>query len=439
MNNTTLALSAGFDRSLAWYQGGSVRYLVARVQADREDPSAEGSVLPANLALVIDASGSMSGAKLESAKRAASGVIDSLGANDVLSVISFASDVLVHVDGAYMDERGRADALSAVRRLETRGNTNLSDGWLTGSACVARRMIAGSGVAHRVVLMSDGQANEGVTAPTELARHAAELQARGITTSTVGIGDDYQAAVLQALAEEGGGQMHDAELAEDIVAILLGELRETKAVAVERATVTVDLPEGVEASLVGFYPSTQEPDRLVVRVGSLGTGRPRSVILKLKFPQGKIDDVVTLRVRASGRAAGTDSPVDALAQDAAMTFAHGARNTPQLQDPQLSLAVAEAWYAQVVHAVAGMNRGGERRQSRHYLERELRHFERYCRNLPGTELLTGELVLLLRHVDSDWDERTRKVMQHRSFAMARVQADVPNARVAQTWAERLEP
>ena len=436
MTNANLNLVAGLDRSLAWYSGNSVRYVVATVEADQDDSSAERPPMPANVALVIDASGSMSGAKLESAKRAAQGVIKALGPQDVLSVVSFAGEVLLHVDGMRMDDSGQADALSAVGKLEPRGNTNLSEGWFTGAACVARGMTAGPGMAHRVIVLSDGQANDGITSPSELAEHAGVLQVRGITTSTVGIGDDYETAVLQALAEQGGGQMHDAERAEDIVDILLGELRETQAAAIEQAVVTFDLPDKVQATPVGFYQSTREPGRLLVRLGSIALGRPRNVVVRLTLPEGEVDDTLTLRADAFGVATGTERAVTTSPQELAVKFVRGAANDAQVRDERLSVLVAESWHAQVVHAVAGMNRSGERRQARHFLERELRYFERYCRGLSGTEKLVGELALMIRHVDTEWNERTRKVMQYESVRAQRQQADF-RIESGPTWSERL--
>ena len=80
MTTPELTLSAAFDRRLACCEGGSVRHLVASLNAAATDDAAArtGPRKPFNLALVIDASGSMSGPKLEAAKRAALGVLDRL-------------------------------------------------------------------------------------------------------------------------------------------------------------------------------------------------------------------------------------------------------------------------------------------------------------------------------------------------------------------------
>ena len=55
---------------------------------------------------------------------------------------------------------------------------------------------------HRVLLLSDGQANEGISEARELAHHTRGLLERGIITSAVGIGDGYDELVLGGMAEK---------------------------------------------------------------------------------------------------------------------------------------------------------------------------------------------------------------------------------------------
>jgi Ca-activated chloride channel family protein len=415
-----------------------VRYVVAEVRAERAADAArvEPDPRPLNLALVIDASGSMAGRKLEHARRAALGVIEALGKRDRVSVVSFADDVITHVDGLMMTGPNKRRAAQAVARLDTRGCTNLGDGWLTGAECLARALDGERRRISRIILLSDGMANVGITSPEALAEHAAELRLRGITTSTVGIGDDYEAPVLQALAEHGGGQMHDAERAEEIVEVLLGELRDSLDLALENVTVTLFVPARVQAVPLGFYPTTTAGGEMRVVLGSLGSGRSRQAIFRLMLPPGEEGEEILLSLQAHAKAAGATAAIEAPVQELAVRLVRGSENNAQPRDVERSLAVARLWHASIVRTVARMNRAGDRREARHYLERELRFFQRYGKGLAGSDALVRELVLMLRRIGQEWDERTRKEMELFSFKYA---YSAPDHRAAprESWAARL--
>ena len=85
----------------------------------------------------------MSGGKLEAAKLASLGLLDRLNSRDRLTVVSFASDVVTHLQAAAMDEAGQRKARSAIGELSTRGMTNLSGGSFCrrrcGRSCRTRR------------------------------------------------------------------------------------------------------------------------------------------------------------------------------------------------------------------------------------------------------------------------------------------------------------
>ena len=84
----------------------------------------------------------------------------------------------------------------------------------------------------------------------------------------------------------------------------------------------------------------------------------------------------------------------------------------------------QAWQAEVLRQAVRMNRDGDRRAARHFLERELRWMERYARGLAGAEPLLAELVLMLRRVGEEWDERTRKEVFAASYQRVHGEADL---------------
>src|SRR5262249_43185932 len=155
-----------------------------------------------------------------------------------------------------MDDAGKLAARRAIRALETRGMTNLSSGWLTGAERVAEEMERrpGQSILNRVVVLSDGQANEGIRDERELRAHADRLRMLGIATSTVGIGDDYVSTLMELLAEHGGGRMHDAEHAAEIGEVVAAELRDMRQAVLDNVTLSISVPARALVEPYGGFP-----------------------------------------------------------------------------------------------------------------------------------------------------------------------------------------
>jgi hypothetical protein len=98
---------------------------------------------------------------------------------------------------------------------------------------------------NRCLLLTDGLANVGITDPAQLAHHAAELRARGVSTSTFGVGNDFDERLLQELADAGGGHFYyiaDAPQIRDAITSEVGETLEVVArdvtLEITRATIS---------------------------------------------------------------------------------------------------------------------------------------------------------------------------------------------------------
>ena len=88
-------------------------------------------------------------------------------------------------------------------RVEARSMTNLSAGWLSGLSLTQRGVAEGR--ISRVLLMTDGLANEGVTDKASLVAIGRDYLARGIRTTTLGFGADFNEDLLTRIADESGG------------------------------------------------------------------------------------------------------------------------------------------------------------------------------------------------------------------------------------------
>lgn len=424
-----MLLNARFDRSLVNVGGESVRYLVITARAPDIEVESSTPREPLNLAMVIDASGSMSGAPLEAAKTATIGVADSLLESDRLSIVSFASDVQLHIDAVRTDESGRRQVTDAVRRLVTRGSTNLAEGWLKGCECVAREL-ANAGVRGRnhVILLSDGHANQGELNPQVLEKHAHELRDRGVLTSTVGVGVNYSPVQLQAIAEAGGGRMHDAERPEEIIEVVLAELNETLRTSVENLEVDVAFPEGVRVDLYGSAPSSQTAGRLTAVLGSMVAGSTRRLVIKLTLPAGAAGKSLAIEMSARWKWPGDPAVQQSGPRKLELTYASASACTQQPRDPETARIVAEQWQSHVIRQAMILNQDGEYQRARGYAEQQLKWFERYCEGLLGAESMIELMRRFAPSVEVQYSMSSSKEMMLRAHKSSRGEADHRSSR-----------
>jgi Ca-activated chloride channel homolog len=437
MTDVNFTAAAAFDRKLFWEGGDSVRYLVARLKAHRKDARLPAERAPLNIALVIDASGSMGGGKLEAAKEAALGLAERLTERDRLTVVSFASDVLVHLDAVAVTTENSARIRSEISRLQTRGMTLLSGGWFAGAQCAARIAEEAPRMTPRVILLSDGHANEGIVDPEELREHAGELKMRGVLTSCLGIGDGYDEQLLRGIAESGGGRLHDAELTSEISSVLLGELDDIFGTAVEDARISLSVPHGVRVEALGRSNSEIRAGRLHVSIGPVQNEIERSVVFKVVCPRARKGDNLEFQVAANGRALDTGCVLETATVTVRLSAAEGSANSSQSRDAEMAEIVARTWSAHVVATAARMNRDGAYQDAEKYIERELRHFCRYVDGLVRGREMIGELELLARRVGRQFSSRMRKEMVLQSSLAMESRVDRRGAGKA-AWSARME-
>ena len=410
MTDLIFTVAAGFDRKLFWERGDSVRYLVTRLKARHPEDQRPAERAPLNIALVIDASGSMSDGKLEAAKEAALGLAERLTDSDRLTVVSFASDVVVHLDAVAVTAENAVRIRTEISQLRTRGMTLLSDGWFAGVECAARIAEEDPRLVPRVIILSDGHANEGIVDPEELREHAGELRMRGVLTSTLGIGDGYDEHLLRGIAENGGGRLHDAELTSEISSVLLGELDDIFGTVVEDAQIKINLPEGMRADVLGRGNAERHSGRILISLGSIQHDIERVAVFKIICPKARENDEFAFEVIASGRAVGEGAELETDATQVRLVAARGTANNSQPRDSEIALIVARTWSADVVTTSSRMNRDGAYGEAEKYIERELRYFRRYVEGLDGSQEMISELDLLLQRVGRRFSPRMHKEM-----------------------------
>ena len=420
-NTNEMIVNARVDRALTWYRGGSYRYMVVDIEAPDIESERNESRKPLNLALVIDRSGSMAGHPLDAAKEAAIGVANGLTEDDTLSVVCFDDETSVILNSVRMDAVGRDLAEHEIDRIRSGGTTDLSSGWLEGAELVAEVMNADSSFRNQVVVLSDGHANRGETNPSVLAEYASGLQARGIITSTVGIGDGYSPEVLQAIAENGGGRMHDAEYPHEIIEVVMAELNEITGTYSDQLNLEIYVPDDVELKCLSNYPAQEKGNGYInYQLGSINKRAVKQVVFQIKSPRGEIDELMDFRVSVNWL---HDEVPEAIMTHVLLTQVSGRANDAQPRDIETSLVVARTWQARIMRSITDANIHHDIQRLRDIEKNEFRYFKRYCHGLPGGEEMIRPLGRLLRRARRPMVERSRKEVTLAAYHMQKGESD----------------
>ena len=235
---------------------------------------------PLSAVLVVDRSGSMAGDKIDGARMAAERFVNSLRDGDALGVITFGTDVSTELPLTVIDSASRSRALRVVRGIEEGGGTNIDGGMRAAQRLLDQSDL--SGRVARVVLVSDGRPTEGDRREATLAGHAANLREHGITTSTLGLGLDYNEDLMERMALDGGGRYHYLRHADQMAKILDDELQHGAAVIATGTRLFFRADGVLEVLDAPGARVNRGGSQLAIDVGDLAAGEERHVLVKLR-------------------------------------------------------------------------------------------------------------------------------------------------------------
>jgi len=240
---------------------------------------------PMSLAIVIDHSGSMQGEKIEKAREAARGLVERLGERDRVALIQYDDAAETLVPSISVDATGRQRLYAAIGSIQDAGGTNIHDGLVLGRDEVLRSIVPGN--VNRLVLLSDGNANVGVTDVGSLSRLAADASERGVRITTVGLGADYNEDLMEAVAENGRGRYYYVKDATTLDAVFAGELKAIQGTVATGAELRLEPAcAGVEIAEVFGYVSRRDGRAVVIPLADVAGGDKRKIVARLKVPTG---------------------------------------------------------------------------------------------------------------------------------------------------------
>ena len=371
------------DRNLIRPAYKSNRFVLAEIVA----PPArrEHGRPPVNLAFVLDRSGSMNGDKIRLAKQAVEASIARLHDEDRFAIVVYDEQIDVVVGSTRATADARRMAVDRLKEIDARGSTNLGEGWLRGCEQVAAALSA-EGV-NRCLLLTDGLANVGITDRDELARHAGELRARGVSTTTFGVGNDFDEVLLQAMASGGGGHFYYIASATSIEDLITSEVGETLDIVARDVIVEVTAPDGVQVESLSPYPTRDGRGRTEIVVGDLTSDERVSIVLRLNFPYGQVG-------HSTGAVVGLADRDDVLADGSvklAWEYATDQENDSQDRDREVDRAVPRTFASRARQEAVGRNRAGDYKAAQRAVEATARRIRKYAGRDPELRAVVSEL------------------------------------------------
>ena len=233
---------------------------------------------PVAVSLVIDRSGSMEEAKkLDYAKKAGKTLVQSLGPDDRFGLTIYDDRVQVLVPmGTVKDKEKLFRLIDGI----TPGNTTFLSGGLEKGIDQLKGM--GKEGPCRVILLSDGLANRGVTQAELVAAIGAKAKGKGITVTTVGLGLDFNEDLMQLLAQRSGGQYYYIKDSEDLPAMFKQELNLTASLFTRNLNAAF-IPHGAVSEVKVYGYSTAMKDKATdIEMSDLASGEQRTVVLSMK-------------------------------------------------------------------------------------------------------------------------------------------------------------
>jgi len=348
--------------------------------------------LPMNVALVIDRSGSMRGEKIEDARASARHFVMQLSPQDRIAIISYSDGVRVDLPSSKATAATQKSAMEAIAGIQAGGSTNLSGGLFRAQDEVERHMAAGQ--VNRVILMSDGLANRGLTDTKAISKRAQQTSQRGVTTTTMGVGTDYNEDLMTSLADHAGGNYYFIQESKQIAHVFKEELRKMFATVAQNTVVTFTLEDGIDLKELYGYTFTRQNGQVTVALSDIFGGQKRSILLALEVPcmrSGKLAlSQVSLQfddVNAGLKPQNTQVSVGVtVTKDAALVESTRNRGVEE--------RVGEVQVAQAVEKAADLVKSGNYQAAKRVLQRQRTNTASRAKGMGGSARLQKQIGVL---------------------------------------------
>lgn len=269
---------------------GEIQKVYLKVSLNGLERGLEVERIPANVALVLDRSGSMEGDKMVNTREAARTAINMLGAEDIVSIVTYNHNVEVLVPATKLNDPSSVNR--AIGRIQAGGRTALFAGVSKGAS--ETRKFLDDGYVNRVILLSDGLANVGPSSPGVLGRLGGSLAKEGISVTTIGLGLDYNEDLMATLAGQSDGNHVFAEDWSELAKIFRQEFDDVLAVVAQDVNIHIKLENGARPVRVIGRQAEINGNDVHLRLNQIYSEQEKFVLLEVEIPSGQSGDSMNL-------------------------------------------------------------------------------------------------------------------------------------------------
>ena len=281
-NNGILSVSGHLiqDKVLQGSDGIMGLNLTLQAQATTAVNSVEARNV--DMVIILDRSGSMKGRKINDARQAVLKLLSNLTSKDRFALVTYSDGVQIASGLLNVNDINRQRMESAVNGVRVGGGTNLGAG-LQAGIDILRTSNRSTNTA-KVILISDGLANKGITDNQALSGIAAVAVEKEFTVSTVGVGAEFNEYLMTAIADQGTGSYYYLENPAAFAEVFQQEFHNARASIINNLKIQIPLKDGITLADAAGYPINHKDGQAVFHPGSLHSGQTRKLYLTLRVP-----------------------------------------------------------------------------------------------------------------------------------------------------------
>ncbi len=256
-----------------------------------------------DMVIVLDRSGSMQGKKILFARKAIRRLLNLLSDGDRIALVSYSDNVIKDSALVPVTDGIKNFLIKKVENIMAGGGTNLGAGLKTGIDILlsaGKRENPG-----RIILISDGLANKGITGMNALGNMASVAPEKNFAISTVGVGDEFNEMLMTAISDRGAGNYYYMENPAAFAKVFEQEFYTSVSAVATSVEIKVPLKNGISLIEASGYPVTIKNGVASFYPGDLRYGQTRKIFLKFKIPPvaGKKFEIsgITLECLSDGK------------------------------------------------------------------------------------------------------------------------------------------